>query len=82
MAEGQEFYSNLVAEKPALPYLIPICVVAWILERYVTSLSNWVPLLVTIWGMLQVRCSAFSPEKKSRTGHSQPLLGQKSVDAG
>lgn len=49
-----EFFHHLMAEKPLLPFLIPLVLIAWSIERWVFSLSNWVPLAVAVWATLQV----------------------------
>ncbi|XP_022924106.1 synaptotagmin-5-like [Cucurbita moschata] len=48
-----EFFRHLMREKPFLPFLIPLVLVAWSIERWVFSLSNWVPLAVAVWATLQ-----------------------------
>lgn len=50
---AMEFFHHLMAEKPLLPFLIPLVLVAWSIERWVFSLSNWVPLAVAVWATLQ-----------------------------
>uniref|UniRef100_A0A9I9CDU6 Synaptotagmin-5-like n=1 Tax=Cucumis melo TaxID=3656 RepID=A0A9I9CDU6_CUCME len=48
-----EFFHHLMAEKPLLRFLIPLVLIAWSIERWVFSLSNWVPLAVAVWATLQ-----------------------------
>lgn len=52
--EVKELWDHLLLEKPVLPYLIPVFILAWILERWIISFSNWVPVFVTVWASLQV----------------------------
>jgi hypothetical protein len=52
--EAQQLWSNLVHEKPVLPYLIPVFFLAWVLERWIIPFSNWIPVFVTVWATLQV----------------------------
>ncbi|GLT64210.1 hypothetical protein SLA2020_367170 [Shorea laevis] len=48
-----EFLNHLIAEKPLLPFLIPLILLAWVIERWVFSFSNWVPLAVAVWATTQ-----------------------------
>ncbi|PON71697.1 C2 domain containing protein [Parasponia andersonii] len=50
--EAMEFF-NHVKEKPFLPFLVPLILLAWGIERWVFSLSNWVPIVVAVWATLQ-----------------------------
>ncbi|KAG7944615.1 hypothetical protein I3843_15G110900 [Carya illinoinensis] len=47
------FLNRLIAEKPLLPSLIPLILVAWAIERWVFSFSHWVPLAVAVWTTIQ-----------------------------
>ena len=55
VTEAKELWEHLLKEKPVLPYLIPVFLLAWFLERWIISFSNWVPVFVTVWASLQVR---------------------------
>ncbi|KAM1398313.1 hypothetical protein ACFX2I_015777 [Malus domestica] len=48
-----EFFNHVMAEKPFLPFLLPLVLFAWAFERWVFSFSNWVPLAVAVWATLQ-----------------------------
>lgn len=52
--EAVEFWSHVVEERPLLPFLIPLVILAWALERWIVHFSNWVPLAVAVWAMIQV----------------------------
>ncbi|KAE8124923.1 hypothetical protein FH972_019762 [Carpinus fangiana] len=51
--EAVEFLNHLIAEKPLLPFLFPLILLAWAIERWVFSFSNWVPLAVAVWAATQ-----------------------------
>ncbi|CAK9869456.1 unnamed protein product [Sphagnum jensenii] len=51
--EAQHMWSQLVHEKSVLPYLIPVFVLAWLLERWVIPLSSWIPVIISVWAALQ-----------------------------
>ncbi|EEF30229.1 extended synaptotagmin-1 [Ricinus communis] len=51
--EAVEFLNHLYAEKPVLPFLIPLFFIFWCVERWVFSLSNWVPLVLAVWATVQ-----------------------------
>ncbi|KAG0567966.1 hypothetical protein KC19_7G175800 [Ceratodon purpureus] len=53
VTEAKELWEHLLQEKPVLPYLIPVFLLAWFLERWIISFSNWVPVFVTVWATLQ-----------------------------
>jgi len=52
--EAYEIWNYITTDKPVLPFLIPVVLFAWILERWVVPFSNWVPLCVTVWATIQV----------------------------
>ncbi|KAB1212520.1 hypothetical protein CJ030_MR5G019103 [Morella rubra] len=58
--EAREFLNNLREEKPLLPLLIPLILLAWAFERWFFSFSNWVPLVVAVWATIQVGSLWFS----------------------
>uniref|UniRef100_A0A7N0TNW7 SMP-LTD domain-containing protein n=1 Tax=Kalanchoe fedtschenkoi TaxID=63787 RepID=A0A7N0TNW7_KALFE len=45
--------NNLVAQRPLLLALIPFILVLWGVEKWIFSLSSWVPLLLAVWATLQ-----------------------------
>ncbi|XP_038994380.1 synaptotagmin-5-like [Hibiscus syriacus] len=48
------FFNNVMLEKkPYLPLLIPLILIFWALERWIFSLSNWVPLVLAVWATIQ-----------------------------
>ncbi|XP_048445693.1 synaptotagmin-2 isoform X1 [Pyrus x bretschneideri] len=51
--DAVEFFNYVMAEKPFLPFLIPLVLFAWAFERWVFSFSNWVPLAVVVWATVQ-----------------------------
>ncbi|CAM6090440.1 unnamed protein product [Calypogeia fissa] len=51
--EAQALWSNLIEEKPLLPFLIPLVLIAWFLERWIIPLSNWVPVFFIVWATLE-----------------------------
>ncbi|KAM1098539.1 hypothetical protein ACFX19_016038 [Malus domestica] len=51
--DAVEFFNHVMAEKPFLPFLLPLVLFAWAFERWVFSFSNWVPLAVAVWATLQ-----------------------------
>ncbi|KAM1737680.1 hypothetical protein ACFX12_015864 [Malus domestica] len=51
--DAVEFFNHVMAEKPFLPFLLPLVLFAWAFERWVFSFSNWVPLGVAVWATLQ-----------------------------
>lgn len=58
--DAQALWSNLVEEKPLLPFLVPLCLLAWFIERWIIPLSNWVPFCFIVWATLEV-CSSAPP---------------------
>ncbi|KAI4347187.1 hypothetical protein L6164_008022 [Bauhinia variegata] len=51
--EAVEFLSHLREEKPGIPIFVPVVLIAWAIEKWVFSLSNWVLLGVAIWATIQ-----------------------------
>ncbi|XP_008240261.1 PREDICTED: synaptotagmin-4 [Prunus mume] len=51
--DAVEFFNYVMEEKPFLPFLIPLVLFAWGIERWVFSFSNWVPLAVAVWATIQ-----------------------------
>ncbi|PPD84291.1 hypothetical protein GOBAR_DD18801 [Gossypium barbadense] len=48
-----DFFNNVMMEKPYLPLLIPLVLMLWALEKWIFSLSNWVPLVLAVWVTVQ-----------------------------
>lgn len=63
--EAQHMWSQLVHEKSVLPYLIPVFVLAWLLERWVIPLSSWIPVIISVWAALQVIYLAMDLQSKA-----------------
>lgn len=57
--EALEFLNHLLVENPVVPFVIPLILVGWVIEKWIFSFSNWVPLLVAVWATIQVL--SFSP---------------------
>lgn len=54
-----DFFNNVMMEKPYLPLLIPLVLMLWALEKWIFSLSNWVPLVLAVWVTVQVNSFLF-----------------------
>lgn len=54
MREAMDFLNQMMADKPFLPVVIPVFLVVWGIEKWIFSLTNWVPLAVAVWAVLQV----------------------------
>lgn len=52
--EVMDFLNQLIADKPFLPVVIPVFLVVWGIEKWIFSLTNWVPLVVAVWAVFQV----------------------------
>lgn len=52
--EALELLNDVVKEKPFLPFVIPLVLVAWGIEKWIFSFSNWVPVIVAVWATVQV----------------------------
>ncbi|KAL6007485.1 hypothetical protein ACLOJK_032983 [Asimina triloba] len=52
--EALEFFRHVVEEKPLLPFLVPLALVSWAVERWLVPFSNWVPLAIVAWAMIQL----------------------------
>ncbi|CAL5442242.1 unnamed protein product [Camellia sinensis] len=48
-----EVSTQLLVEKPLLLFILPLILVVWVIEKWVFSFSNWVPLVVTVWATIQ-----------------------------
>lgn len=51
--EVTDFFNNIILEKPYLPLLIPLILILWAIEKWIFSLSNWVPLVLSVWATIQ-----------------------------
>ncbi|KDP20126.1 hypothetical protein JCGZ_05895 [Jatropha curcas] len=51
--EVVDFFNHLYAEKPLFPFLVPLILVLWVIEKWIFSVSNWVPLVVAVWATVQ-----------------------------
>ncbi|KAK1301656.1 hypothetical protein QJS10_CPB12g00356 [Acorus calamus] len=51
--EAVEFFNHVVEGKPMLPFLVPLVLLAWAIERWLVPFSNWVPLIVAVWATIQ-----------------------------
>ncbi|GMQ11283.1 hypothetical protein CsSME_00053972 [Camellia sinensis var. sinensis] len=51
--KGVEVSTQLLVEKPLLLFILPLILVVWVIEKWVFSFSNWVPLVVTVWATIQ-----------------------------
>jgi hypothetical protein len=56
--DAREFFNQVMVEQPLLPFLIPLGLFAWFVERWVVPFSNWVPLAAAVWATIQVCVSA------------------------
>lgn len=56
--DAREFFNQVMEEQPLLPFLIPLALFAWFVERWVVPFSNWVPLAAAVWATIQVCLSA------------------------
>ncbi|GAV69274.1 C2 domain-containing protein [Cephalotus follicularis] len=53
LEEAMEFLSHLMKERSLVTFLIPLMLLFWSIERWVFSLSNWVPLVLAVWATFQ-----------------------------
>lgn len=51
--EVMDCLNQLIADKPFLPVVIPVFLVVWGIEKWIFSLTNWVPLVVAVWAVFQ-----------------------------
>lgn len=52
--DGVEFVNKLMVERPFFVFVISLVLVCWAVEKWVFSVSNWVPLVVAVWATFQV----------------------------
>lgn len=57
--EAMDFLNHMMKDKPLLPFLIPLGLFAWAIERWLVPFSNWVPLAAAVWATIQVSLSCF-----------------------
>ncbi|XP_062192177.1 synaptotagmin-4-like [Phragmites australis] len=51
--DAREFFNQVMVEQPLLPFLIPLGLFVWFVERWVVPFSNWVPLAAAVWATIQ-----------------------------
>lgn len=51
--EAMEFIKQIPIDKPLYLLLLPLILALWLFEKWLFSLSSWVPLFVAIWATLQ-----------------------------
>jgi hypothetical protein len=51
--DALEFFNQVMVEQPLLPFLVPLTLFAWFVERWVVPFSNWVPLAAAVWATIQ-----------------------------
>ncbi|KAI8528684.1 hypothetical protein RHMOL_Rhmol12G0166700 [Rhododendron molle] len=51
--EALEFLNHLFVDKSLLPFIIPLILAGWVIEKWVFTFSSWVPLVVAVWATIQ-----------------------------
>ncbi|KAJ3694418.1 hypothetical protein LUZ60_009898 [Juncus effusus] len=51
--EMVDLINKIMHDKPLLPFLIPLFLFAWMIERWLVPFSNWVPLTAAVWATIQ-----------------------------
>lgn len=51
--------NQVIYDRPLVPFLIPLFLFAWALERWLVPFSNWVPLAASVWATILVSCLFF-----------------------
>ncbi|KAK3160239.1 hypothetical protein QOZ80_1BG0056990 [Eleusine coracana subsp. coracana] len=51
--DAREFFNQVLEKQPLLPFLIPLGLFAWFVERWGVPFSNWVPLAAAVWATIQ-----------------------------
>ncbi|RWW06423.1 hypothetical protein GW17_00030250 [Ensete ventricosum] len=51
---AMELLNQMMRDKPLLPFLIPLGLFAWAVERWLVPFSNWVPLAAAVWATIQL----------------------------
>lgn len=47
------FFNKFLLRNPLLPFVIPLVLVLWTIEKWVFSFSNWFPLAMAVWATFQ-----------------------------
>ncbi|KAH7851027.1 hypothetical protein Vadar_006275 [Vaccinium darrowii] len=53
VSEAVEFLNHLWVQNPLVPIVIPLILVGWVIEKWIFSFSNWIPLVVAVWATIQ-----------------------------
>ncbi|KAF7819880.1 synaptotagmin-5 isoform X1 [Senna tora] len=48
-----DFFNYILREKPQILLFLPLILIAWAIEKWAFSLSNWVPLALAVWVTIQ-----------------------------
>lgn len=51
--EAMEFLKQAAIDRPVYVLLVPLLAAMWAFERWVFSLTNWVPLVIAVWATFQ-----------------------------
>lgn len=51
---SMEFLKQVAIDKPFYLLLVPLISALWVFEKWVFSVSSWVPLVIAVWAALQV----------------------------
>eukprot|EP00249_Psilotum_nudum_P016358 c25782_g1_i1 orf=445-2988(-) len=51
--QAYQIWDSLLVDRPLLPFLVPLFFLAWFVERWIVAFSNWVPLVVIVWTVIQ-----------------------------
>eukprot|EP00250_Pteridium_aquilinum_P006892 c16719_g1_i2 orf=702-3128(-) len=75
-----QLWHRLIASNPLLPFLVPVFLILWFLERSFSDSSNWVPLLFTVWVTIKygrhqrkVLIEEMNNKRKWHMQNTQPL---------
>lgn len=49
-----DFSNHILEKNPLIPFIIPVILIAWAVERWLFSFSNWIPLALAVWVTRQV----------------------------
>lgn len=58
-----EAWHKLVEQQPLLPFVLPLLMFLWAVEKWFFSLSNWVLLAFAVWATIQV---VFDDDRRRR----------------
>lgn len=53
--EVVEGLRNFFVQRPLVLAVVPLILVLWVVEKWIFSISSWVPLVVAVWAALQVK---------------------------